>query len=269
MNARRGRAKRLGQNFLVDRNAVRRIIAALDPRPGDAVLEIGPGRGALTSGLIDASGRIAAVELDDTLSSELSRRFDEDRLLLIPADILTVDLSEVASRLGASPGVGLAVAGNLPYSVSKPIVKRLVQQRTAVDRAVLMFQREVALRLTAQPGTKDYAPLTVLAGLAFTIEKVFDLGPEAFRPRPKVSSSVTLWRRLRQSPLAALGSRLEAALAAAFAHRRQTLRRNLQAALGSRERAVELLEAADLDGSLRAEAVSPEGFVRLASLWVE
>jgi 16S rRNA (adenine1518-N6/adenine1519-N6)-dimethyltransferase len=257
----------MGQNFLVDRGAVERIVDALQIRAGEAVLEIGPGHGALTGALIREAGRIAAVELDGKLVQELGARYDPSRLLLIHDDILAVALQEIPGRLGLE-GAPLVVAGNLPYSVSKPLALRLVGARAAIGRAALMFQREVALRLTSPPGSRDYGPLTVLAGLAFSIRRLFDLAPGAFRPRPQVASSVTLWRPRDDSPLnSGIEPRLRSCLAGCFAHRRQTLRNNLRAALGDAARADALLGSAGLDGALRAEALSPEQFVRLARLW--
>lgn len=267
MSARPAADKRLGQNFLVDRTAASRIVDSLEIESGEPVLEIGPGRGALTDSLIRKAGRIAAVELDERLVSELAARHDRSRLLLIHDDILKVALGEIAARLDL-PHAPLVVAGNLPYNISKPLALKLVEARDGIDRAALMFQKEVALRLTASPGCRDYGPLSVLAGLAYSIRRLFDLAPGAFRPRPKVASSVTLWRRRSGSPLDPdLEPRLRACLAACFARRRQTLRNNLRAALRSAEEADRLLGSAELDGSLRAEALSPAQFVRLARLW--
>lgn len=267
MSARFAAGKRLGQNFLVDRAAAARIVDALEIRPGEAVLEIGPGRGALTGGLVREAGRIAAVELDEGLVRELRARYDPARLLLIHDDILAVALEEIPARL-EQPGAPLVVAGNLPYHISKPLAGKLLRARGAIARAALMFQREVALRLTASPGSRDYGPLTVFGGLAFSIRRLFDLAPGAFRPRPKVASSVTLWRRREDSPLdSGLEPRLRACLACCFARRRQTLRNNLRAALGSPGAADAVLERAGLDGSLRAEALDADEFVALARCW--
>jgi len=263
------RARReLGQNFLVDRGAVRRILDALDPGPDECVVEVGPGRGALTASLIERVGRIVAIELDPHLAIELRERFSRRALCLLERDILRVDLESIAGEAGMAPGSSLVVVGNLPYNISKPIAMKLVRQRASVDRAVLMFQKEVADRLTATPGTKAYGPLTILTGLTYRITRLFDLRPSAFRPRPKVDSSVTRWAP-RETPV--LGEELEATLrrclAASFRHRRQTFRNNLRAALGSAAAADALLESAALDGSLRPEAVPPDGFLRLAERW--
>jgi 16S rRNA (adenine1518-N6/adenine1519-N6)-dimethyltransferase len=262
--------KHLGQHFLIDRAAVRRIVDTLDPRSGEPLLEIGPGPGALTAALIERCGRIAAVELDAELAAALRERFDERRLVLLREDVLRLDPSTVREALGTPATQPLAVAGNLPYNISKPIVMWLVAHRGAFERGVLMFQREVAQRLVAVPGGKDYGPLTILTGFAFEVAPVFDLRPGAFRPRPAVVSTVTRWTR--REPPAVLERRepaLRACLRACFAHRRRTLRNNLRAALGDATTAAQLLERAGIDGDLRAERIPPDGYLRLAEAWPE
>ncbi len=261
--------KRWGQNFLVDPSAIERIVDALAPEPGDAVLEIGPGRGALTASLIERAGRIVAVELDPELARLLRERFGEERLVLEAGDILRIDLARVAERLGASPDTPLAVVGNLPYGISKPVASMLVRERAHVGRAVLMFQKEVADRIVAAPNTEAYGPLGILVGEAFRVERVMILAPGAFRPSPKVRSSVMKWvRRPAEDFPQEAEAPLRAVLAASFAHRRQTLSKNLRAALpGGEPAARELLAAAFVDGSLRAEALVPAAFRRLAALW--
>lgn len=256
--------KRLGQHFLADRGAARRIVEALAPRGGEPLLEIGPGRGALTAALIERTGCLAAVELDAQLAADLAARFDASRLRLYVQDVLTLDLARVRSDL-ARPG-RLVIAGNLPYNVSKPVAMKLVRERRQVDRAVLMFQREVARRLTAEPGGKEYGPLSVLASAAYAIRRVFDLAPRAFRPPPKVVSTVTLWTA---RPDAALDDaeerRLRACLAVCFRRRRRTLLGNLREFTADRGAAQAMLEAAGIDGALRAEQVEASAFRRLSA----
>ena len=150
--------KKLGQHFLVDRGAVKRIVEALGPRAGEPVLEIGSGHGVLTGPLIDAAGRIAAVELDPGLASMLRKQHDPSKLILFQQDVLDLDLAEVLGSLGAPDDRRLAVVGNLPYNISKPVVQKLIRDRRHIDRAVLMFQREVATRIIAGPGSKSYGP---------------------------------------------------------------------------------------------------------------
>jgi 16S rRNA (adenine1518-N6/adenine1519-N6)-dimethyltransferase len=255
--------KRFGQNFLTDPSAIRRIVSALAPQAGETVLEIGPGRGALTEALLAEIPSLAAVEIDRDLVRLLRDRFPADRLRVIEADVLDLPLAEVA---GASP---LVVASNLPYNISKPVAMKLCVERRSIARAVLMFQREVADRLTADTGTRAYGPMTVLCGRAYRIERLFDLAPGAFRPSPAVSSTVTRWVPRDDSALPdALVAPLRAVLRAAFAHRRQTIQKNLRAALpGGVAAARDLLAAASLDGALRAEMIPPDGFVALARAW--
>jgi 16S rRNA (adenine1518-N6/adenine1519-N6)-dimethyltransferase len=267
---RRIRAKRsLGQHFLVDRKAVGRILRATAATPGEPLLEIGPGRGALTADLLEQAGRMAAVEVDRELAARLRARFDE-RLLLIEQDVLELELATVPGLLGFPDGRPLVVVGNLPYNISKPIVQSMIRQRAQVGRMVLMFQREVAQRLTARPGGKHYGPLGILAGLAYRIERLFELGPRAFAPPPKVVSAVTRWTPREPALDPAAEPVLRTVLASCFARRRRTLRNNLRARLaGDEQRTDRLLEAAGIDGSLRAEAIDPAGFARLARLWPE
>jgi 16S rRNA (adenine1518-N6/adenine1519-N6)-dimethyltransferase len=255
----------LGQNFLIHSRSIERIHRALALDDDEGVLEIGPGRGALTRGLLRVERRVVAVELDARLVELLRRRFDGARLDVLHGDILETRLDEIARRLDVQR---VAVVGNLPYWISKPVAVKLVAERRAVKRAVLMFQREVARRLTAAPGGREYGPLTVLCGRVFRIESLFDLAPSRFRPAPKVFSAVTRWTPRDDAPLDDAGlARLRACLGAAFSSRRKTLRNNLRGALGSESAALELLERAEIDGGLRAEAVPPEAFVRLAAIW--
>ena len=243
--------KRFGQHFLVDPAAIRRIVGALGPRDGPPVVEIGPGRGALTAPLVEAFGRLTAIEIDRDLAAQLRDRFPAASLTVVEADILEVPSEEVA-------GEPVRLVGNLPYNVSKPVADKIVRERAGVASAVLMFQREVAARLTALPGTRAFGPLTVLVGEAFRVERLFDLGPAAFRPAPEVSSTVTRWTPRPGAFSSVSEGGLRAALRAGFAHRRRTLRNNVPPGL---------LEDAGIDGGLRAEALTPEDWRRLGKLW--
>jgi 16S rRNA (adenine1518-N6/adenine1519-N6)-dimethyltransferase len=169
--------------------------------------------------------------------------------------VLGIDFAGIAERMGLG-GASLAVAGNLPYYVSKPIAQKIVRERQDVSRAVLMFQREVAARLTATPGGREYGPLTVYAGAAFRIERLFDVAPDAFRPRPAVHSAVTRWTPRNDGLLdGERERRLRRCLAASFGRRRKTVFNNLRATLpGGDEAARELLDRAGLDPSVRPEA---------------
>jgi len=259
--------RRFGQNFLVDRRAIARIVSLLDPGPREPLLEIGPGRGALTARLIERSGTVAAVEVDRDLARLLRERFDPDALRLVEGDVLDLRVRDVLASLGAPEGQRLVVVGNLPYNISKPVAQKLIEWRCEVSRAVLMFQREVALRLTAEPGGREYGPLSVMAGLCFHIRRCFDLPPAAFRPRPRIVSTVTAWLP-REQPLAREREpRLRRCLSAAFRHRRRTLHNNLREALGDARAVDALLDRAGVEGSLRAESLPAAAFVRLSDLW--
>lgn len=261
--------RRFGQNFLVDAPLARKLVRSAAITDGEAVLEIGPGRGALTGHLLEAVPRIAAVEIDRDLASALRERFDAERLLLFERDVLELPFAEVRAALGIPGGPPLVVVGSLPYNVSKPIARKLVEEKAGIGRALLVFQREVAARLTARHGTKDYGPLTILVGRSYDVKTLFPLPPEAFRPRPEVVSTATLWtRRATADDEPGLDARLEACLQAAFGRRRQTILRNLREALaGDEPRARALLAAAEIDAALRAEAVPAERLVALARIW--
>jgi 16S rRNA (adenine1518-N6/adenine1519-N6)-dimethyltransferase len=243
--------KRFGQHFLSDPAAVRRIVAALGPRDGPPVVEIGPGRGALTASLLQTFGRLLAIEIDRDLAAHLRQRFPAASLTVLEADVLDVPLQSLA----AGP---VRLVGNLPYNVSKPVADKIVRERTRVAGAVLMFQREVAERLTAEPGMRAFGPLTVLVGEAFSVERLFDLGARAFRPVPEVSSTVTRWTPRPGAFSSVSEDALRAALRAGFTHRRRTLRNNVPP---------DLLELAGIDGGLRAEALPPAAWRRLARVW--
>jgi 16S rRNA (adenine1518-N6/adenine1519-N6)-dimethyltransferase len=254
--------RRFGQNFLVSRTAIARIVDALAPRRGESVVEIGPGRGALTAALLERVPFVTAIEIDRDLVASLRVGFPADRLRVIEADVL-----EIWSDLGVRPP--LVVAGNLPYNISKPVAMTLISGRAEISRAVLMFQREVADRLTAIPGTPAYGPLSVLASRAFSIERLFTLPPGAFRPSPAVTSAVTRWTPRAADLLPpAIEPALKAVLRASFARRRQTILKNLRSALpGGEEQARTLLREAAIEPGLRAEALPGEAFMALAASW--
>lgn len=256
--------KRFGQNFLTDRNAVGRIVDALEVDSGLDVLEIGPGRGALTAELLSRGARVSAVEVDRDLAARLRVQFAGTPLSVLEADVLefdpSTDLPDVNSWV---------LAGNLPYNISKPIVMKLVDWAPRIDRAVLMFQREVAQRLLGEPGSSDYGPLSVLPRELYQIEHLFDLTPRAFRPRPNVHSTVTRWRRLKDAPDPTALARLRVTLRAVFGNRRKTLRNNLRRSLPAPEATEQLLLDAEIDGQRRAETLEREELRTLARLWPE
>lgn len=257
--------RRLGQNFLVDRGVVERIVDAITPTNSSSVVEIGPGDGALTARLLEVHGRLTAVEFDRGLAQRLRERFAGSDFRLFEQDILSTDLAALRSDTGGAP---LTLIGNLPYNISKPIAMHLVRHRDAIAEAVLMFQREVADRLSAEPDSRAYGPLTVLSGACFRIERLFDVAPGCFRPRPRVISTVTRWSPREPGLPADEEPALRVCLATCFARRRQTLRNNLRARLGDAV-ADRLLSEAALDGTVRAETLEPQVLRRLARLWPE
>ncbi|HPM77189.1 MAG TPA: 16S rRNA (adenine(1518)-N(6)/adenine(1519)-N(6))-dimethyltransferase RsmA [bacterium] len=251
--------KSLGQNWLTDQNIARKLLDALAPVAGETVLEIGPGGGALTQPLLARTDKVIAVEIDGRLLDHLRETFSE-RIELIHADILDIDLTELAARCGGS----LVVLGNLPYYASSPILFHLLSHRTALSRAVLTLQKEVVERCIAGPGTKDYGSLAVQLTLAAKVKRLFTISPNVFRPRPGVESAAMLVdftaphpRQPRDPAL------LEKVVRAAFGRRRKTLRNALAAELGE-DTAAYLLEALAENPMIRAEQLSVEQFVDLA-----
>ena len=174
--------KRFGQNFLADPHYTARIVDAVDPHPGDNIVEIGPGLGALTAGLIERAGHITAIEIDRDLAARLRDRFSPAQLTLHVADALEFDF--------ASLPTALRVVGNLPYNISSPLLFHLALYDDRLRDLHVMLQREVVARMTAAPGTSDYGRLTVMLQVKFAIRRLFVVPPGAFRPAPNVDSAI-------------------------------------------------------------------------------
>ncbi len=261
--------KRFGQNFLASAGAIEKITRQVVELAGGEVLEIGPGRGALTTALLDAGLRVTAVEIDRDLAAHLEDRFRNCRFLLEDGDILEVRFEELLDRLDLPRADRFFVVGNLPYNISKPVVQKLVRERNAVSGAVLMFQKEVAARLTASPRSREYGPLGIFAGAFYRIRTLFDLAPGSFRPAPKVTSTVTVWTKPENRLLEPDSeTRFKTCLAVCFRNRRRTLFNNLRHGLAGGEPAArDLLAASGLDGMARAESLDPAAFHTLARLW--
>jgi 16S rRNA (adenine1518-N6/adenine1519-N6)-dimethyltransferase len=256
------RAKpKLGQNFLVDAQAAERIVAALGEIAGRTVVEIGPGRGAITESLAAHAGHVVAVELDRELAAGLRERFEPARVTVVEQDVLRFDFAAAAAQAGER----LRVAGNLPYAITSPILLKLAASHAALDVAVLMVQREVADRVTAAPGTRDYGYLSVTVQLYGPVEPLFTLPPSAFSPPPKVHSTVFRWRFApRFAELGVAEAGFLRFLRQTFAQKRKTLANNLRAAGVAPDAVVTALAAAGIDLMARAEAVPVEA---LAKLW--
>jgi len=261
-----GKTRALGQHFLGDDAVAERIVALVQPARQDLVLEIGPGRGALTGRLARLAGRLLALEVDRALAASLRERFAEALHVEIrDVDARSFDYARLAELKPEAGGRVLAVA-NLPYSVAKPILQSLVEAEPAIDEMALMLQKEVAQRVEARPGGKTYGSLSVLTQVACESRLAFIVPPGAFRPPPQVDSAVVHLRR-RPQPLvpAAEVPRLRAVVLAAFSQRRKNLGNALAAGLGiAAETARALCESAGVDPGRRAETLTIEEFSRLA-----
>ncbi|QYO66039.1 16S rRNA (adenine(1518)-N(6)/adenine(1519)-N(6))-dimethyltransferase RsmA [Leptolyngbya sp. 7M] len=248
--------KSLGQNFLVDRNYIRRVISSVSPDPGDTIVEIGPGRGALTEHLVASGAQVIAIELDNELADILDDRFSgSSNFKVVQGNAIEIDLSKLIS-----PNTKAKLVANLPYYISTAILQHFIKQREHLSELVLMFQKEVVERITAEPGSSERGYLTVLVGAAFEVEKLFYVPPAAFRPVPKVQSSVV---RLLPKPFSIADTKgFTDLISFAFAHKRKTLTNNLRVAYKDISRA---FAAANIDGQRRAETLTHEEWTRLLS----
>ena len=256
-------SKRLGQNFLVDAGVVRAIVDAADLSPADTVLEIGPGIGTLTQGLAESGARIVAIELDKKLPAVLAETLKGyDNVTVVPGDILKLDILRILN-LGA--GERFKVVANLPYYITTPILMALLEQHLPIERMVTMVQKEVAVRMTARPGSKDYGALSVAVQYHTDARIVMDVPPRAFMPAPEVTSAVIACR-VRETPAVRpsdekLFFRL---VRAAFGQRRKTLLNALTGAGLTKEQCRAGLAAAGIAESLRGEQLSLADFARLS-----
>jgi 16S rRNA (adenine1518-N6/adenine1519-N6)-dimethyltransferase len=247
--------KRFGQHFLHDPGTIERILRAIAPSPTDRVVEIGPGRGALTGALLDAAGALDAIEIDRGLAAELRERLAaRDTFRLHEADALTFDFGALARERGGR----LRVVGNLPYNISTPLLFHLLAHREAVEDLHVMLQKEVVDRMVAAPGTGEYGRLTVMLAPWTQIERLFEIGPGAFQPPPRVRSAVARVR-LRVAPAFTLDERFPAVVSAAFSHRRKTLRNALRNFVPEAA-----IRAAGIDPAARPETLAPAQFALLA-----
>jgi 16S rRNA (adenine1518-N6/adenine1519-N6)-dimethyltransferase len=245
--------KRFGQNFLVDPHYVARIVDAIAPRPGDNLVEIGPGQAALTRPLAVCAGHLAAIEIDRDLAARLAAEFPPEQLTLHVADALLFDFGAL--------GPALRVVGNLPYNISSPMLFHLARFGTQLADVHVMLQREVVARMTASPATPDYGRLTVMLQSQFRASRLFTVPAGAFRPAPKVESAlarlVPLGAARPQIADSALFGRI---VAAAFGQRRKTLKNALSALCDE-----PALRAAGIDPAARGETLAVADFVRLAN----
>lgn len=249
--------KSLGQHFLHDPAVIERIVETIDPAPGDRVVEIGGGQGALTRPLLERLERLDVIETDARLVPLLEGLAQPERLRVHHADALSFDLARLADEPGS-----LRVVGNLPYNISTPLLFRLLGFRGLLRDLHLMLQKEVVDRMIAAPGSKRYGRLTIMLAAWTSIEHCFDIGPGAFRPPPKVWSSFVRIRLLAEPRFTIVDEqRFRALVALTFSMRRKTLRRILKGRLSAAE-----LEAAGFDPAARPETLAPEEFARLSEL---
>lgn len=252
--------KRLGQSFLEDMNVIRRIAALADLSAEETVVEIGAGLGLLTAELARKAGKVVALEFDPRLVSVLRDRFSGDeRVEIVPGDVLDYRFAS------ASPDARIKVVGNLPYNISSPILFRLLEFRRSISSLVLMFQKELADRIMAPPGKKDYGIPSVMVARYASVSREMNVPPTCFYPEPAVVSSV-LRIEMRQDQLPPEGESLfSMTVRAAFARRRKTLWNNLRAAGFADETVETVLADTRIEGVRRAETLSVEEFGRLAA----
>ena len=245
--------RRFGQNFLADAHYVARIVAAIDPAPGEKLVEIGPGLAALTASLIERAGRITAIEIDRDLAARLRERFTGDQLTLVEGDALEFDFGAL--------GDDLRIVGNLPYNISTPMLFHLARSESHLRDVHVMLQKEVVDRMSARPGTAEYGRLTVMLNARFAVQRLFVVPPGAFRPPPSVDSAVARLVPLRDNAPVISDSNLFARIVgAAFSQRRKTLRNALSPLCTP-----EQLVAARIDPAVRGETLAVDDFVRLAN----
>ena len=252
--------KRLGQHFLHDPAVLRRLVRAVAPAPADRMVEIGPGRGALTRLLLEELDRLDVVEIDRELAASLPDNVgNSEKLVVHTADALDFDFG----GLTAGPS-SLRVVGNLPYNVSTPLLFHLLEFRDSIRDLHVMLQREVVERMTARPGGKDYGRLTVMLAAAARCDALFHVGPGAFSPPPRVWSTVV--RITPRAPEFAIADRARFAslVAHLFSMRRKTLGRSLKGRVSA-----ERIASLDIDPMARPETLAPADFAKLAALDAE
>ena len=264
--------RRFGQNFLVETHVVDRIIAAVNPQRNETIIEIGPGRGALTKRLVQSGARVVAIEFDRELAPQLREEFrGQENFVLVEADALQANFCEVSE-----PAQSARVVANLPYNIGTAILQKLIEQRNCITEMTLMLQREVADRVTAPPDSLDRGYLSVVVEAYCESEKLFDVSPQAFRPVPKVVSTVVRLR-VREKIAAEVKDEnlLWQVVSAGFAHPRKTILNNLREApevvqdlLKKRGGASIVLCDAAIPALRRAETLALEEWALLANAMI-
>ncbi len=247
--------KRFGQHFLTDATTIGHIVADIQPQDSDMLVEVGPGQGAISEPLAKLTGEFHAIELDRDLAAALRKQFaSQANVKIHEGDVLKFDFATIGSEL--------RIVGNLPYNISTPLLFRLVEIRQAIHDMHFMLQKEVVVRMAAPPGNKSYGRLSIMLGCYMEIEPLFDVPAAAFKPPPKVTSTVV---RLRPLPAGTHDisdhRRLSQLVAEAFSQRRKTLRNALQASATEQD-----LLAAGMDPQSRPERATISNYVALANL---
>ncbi len=246
--------KRFGQHFLTDPEIIRQIVSAVAPRPGEVIVEIGPGRGALTAPLAEAASNLHALEVDRDLAARLRQDFaGRTNVTIHQGDALRFDFSTLGSAI--------RLVGNLPYNISTPLLFHLLSYSNLITDAHFMLQKEVVERICAAPGSKDFGRLTVMLGCRMEAVPLFEVPPEAFSPPPRVTSAVIRMRPLVPGYFAIANPlQLERIVRAAFSKRRKTLRNALQGLVTATD-----IVAVGLDPACRPEQIGIADWVALAN----
>ncbi|CAN5562102.1 16S rRNA (adenine(1518)-N(6)/adenine(1519)-N(6))-dimethyltransferaseRsmA [soil metagenome] len=251
--------KSFGQNFLVDQNIINKIISALNPQTGEIIIEIGAGRGALTEKLVESGANVIAIEFEREMITVLKNKFGQkENISLIEQDALKTDFNEITMTKNQSPKPKLVA--NLPYNIATAILQKLIEQREVFSEMILMFQREVVGRISAQVGSSERGFLSVLTQNYLSTETLFDVPPEAFRPMPKVWSSV-----MRLKPKAQTVENIELfrkIISIAFAQKRKTILNNLKKEFAEAE---SILHQCEIDTKRRAETLTLEEWQKICA----
>lgn len=256
-------SKKLGQNFLIKRGIVDEIVKAADLQEGEPVLEIGPGIGTLTQGLAQSGANVTAIELDTRLLEVLDTTLAQySNVTIVHGDVLKLDVSSIMHH---EP---FKVVANLPYYITTPIIMSLLESRLPIERLVVMVQKEVALRMVAKPGTKDYGALSVAVQYYTKPDIVLDVPPKSFLPAPAVTSSVIRCVLRNQPPVDVIDEKLFfRVVKAGFAQRRKTFANTMKTTGLSKDRIEELLAKANIDGQRRGETFTLQEFADVANAW--
>lgn len=256
-------SKKLGQNFLIKRGIVDEIVKAADLQEGEPVLEIGPGIGTLTQGLAQSGANVTAIELDTRLLEVLDTTLAQySNVTIVHGDVLKLDVSSIMHH---EP---FKVVANLPYYITTPIIMSLLESRLPIERLVVMVQKEVALRMVAKPGTKDYGALSVAVQYYTKPDIVLDVPPKSFLPAPAVTSSVIRCVLRDKPPVDVVDEKLFfRVVKAGFAQRRKTFANTMKTTGLSKDRIEELLAKANIDGQRRGETFTLQEFADVANAW--